>query len=74
MTTLEQLQRKMEKEYEVFKVLQGCEEMIQNDGDKRAVTAYLQMAIHFYGIERLSAGIKNYGFERIKKFIGCGVR
>lgn len=72
MTLLEQLQRKMEKEYEVFSVLQCCEEMIANDGEKKAVMAYLQMAVHFYGIERLSACIKNYGFERIKKFIGCG--
>lgn len=71
MTLLEQLQRKMKKEYEVFNVLQGCEEMIQNDGAKKAVTAYLQMAIHFYGIRRLAASIKNYGFKRIRIFIGA---
>lgn len=74
MTLLEQLQRKMGKECEVFSVLHDCEEMIANDGEKRAVTAYLQMAVHFYGINRLAACVKNYGFERIKKFIGCGVR
>lgn len=63
MTLLEQLQRKMATmDWEVVKVLHDCEEMIENDGNKKAVTAYLQMVIHFYGIERLSACIKNYGF------------
>lgn len=74
MTLLEALQRKLDADNEIVKVLCGCEEMIENSGDKRAVTAYLQMAVHFYGVERTSAVIKNYGFERVKKFIGCGVQ
>lgn len=70
MTLLEQLQRKMNSmDWEVWRVLHDCEEMIANDGSKKAVTAYLQMAVHFYGINRLAVCIKNYGFERIKQFI-----
>lgn len=74
MITLETLQQKLNADYELFNVLNDCEEMIENDSDKRAITAYLQMAVHFYGIERTSAVIKNYGFEKVKEFIGCEVR
>lgn len=69
LTLLEDLQRIMHDEYELFNVLHDCEEMIANDGNKKAVTAYLQMAVHFYGTNRLAVCIKNYGFERIKQFI-----
>lgn len=74
MITLETLQQKLNADYELFNVLNDCEEMIENDSDKRAITAYLQMAVQLYGIERTSAVIKNYGFEKVKEFIGCEVR
>lgn len=72
MIELELLQRKFEKTHcdtEVFQVLSDCDDMLQNDGNKKAVTAYLQMTIHFYGKDRIMAVIENYGFERLKKYV-----
>ena len=74
MTELETLQNKMNEiskctDWEVWKALDECVKMLQNDGNKQAVTAYLAMAVHFYGKERITAGIQNYGFEQLSKYI-----
>lgn len=72
MTELELLQKKCEDiqfDTEVFQVLSGCDDMLQNDGNKKAVTACLKMAIHFYGKDRIMAAIEDYGFERLKKYV-----
>ncbi len=72
MTELELLQKKFEKTHsdtKVFQVLSDCDDMLQNDGNKKAVTAYLEMAIHFYGRRRIMAVIENHGFERLKEFV-----
>ena len=74
MTELNLLQNKMNGiskriDWEVWKALDECAKMLQNDGNKQAVTAYLAMAVHFYGKERIAACIQNYGFERLKKYI-----
>ena len=74
MTELKMLQNKMNKiskrtDWEVWNTLHNCEKMVQGDGDKKAVVAFLQMAINFYGKERVLAGIENFGFEQLKKYI-----
>ena len=74
MTELETLQNKMNEiskrtDWEVWETLHNCEIMLQNNADKKAVTAYLQIAVSFYGKERITAGIQNYGFETLKKYL-----
>lgn len=74
MTELETLQNKMNgigkrTDWEVWDVLHDGELMLQNGGDKKAVTAYLQIAVSFYGKERITACIQNYGFEQLAKYI-----
>lgn len=50
-------------------IVLACEQMRANDGNRKAVTAFLQMAVHFYGKEQITATIENYGFERLKKYL-----
>ena len=74
MTELETLQNKMNEiskrtDWEVWKALDECAKILQNDGNKQAVTAYFAMAVHFYGKERMIAGVQNYGFEQLAKYI-----
>lgn len=74
MTELKVLQNKMNEmskrtDWEVWHVLHDCELMLQNNADKKAVTAYLKIAVSCYGKERITAGIRNYGFETLKKYL-----
>lgn len=66
---LDDLQRQMHTEYELFNVLCGCEEMIANDGNIKAVTAYMGMALHFYGKKRIVACSEKYGFKTIQRLL-----
>ena len=71
MTELNLLQNKMNQiskrtDWEVWETLHNCEVMLQNGGDKKAVTAYLQIAVCIYGKERIAACIQKHGFERLK--------
>lgn len=73
MTELETLQNKMNAiskrtDWEVWETLHNCELMVQNHADKKAVMAYLAIALEFYG-ERLMSCIEKYGFEQLKKYI-----
>lgn len=72
MTELESLQIKMNaleksEDFEVWSVLNNCVDMLKNGGDKKAVSAFLQIAVYFYGKERIADGIRKYRFSSLKK-------
>lgn len=74
MDSLKRMQRAMnkfskDKDYEVFQAIKECNEMLQNDGDKRAVKAFYEMAEHFFGEERMTAGLALYGFTELKEVV-----
>lgn len=57
------------KQRNAINAVHACETMRANDGNRKAVTAFLQIAVHFYGKEQITAIIENYGFERLKKYL-----
>lgn len=74
MCSLEEIQcffkeKERQEKHEALQLLEACESMRRYKGNKRAVKAFLQMAVHFYGKEQITATIKNYGFERLKKYM-----
>lgn len=74
MTELEALQNKMneaqmQEELELYIFLDGCNECAL-DGKKKAVKGLLQMAVAFYGKERVLASVESYDFKALRKFIG----
>lgn len=74
MTSLEQLQKATDKmskraDYEVYQAIQQCNEMLRNDGDKRAIKAFYEMAEHFIGKDKMTAGLEKYGFIGLKKVV-----
>lgn len=74
MTCLKEMQNFFQSDYwkirkETLRVVCACEEMRRNDGDKKAVLAFLRIAVYFYGKEQITATIENYGFELLKKYL-----
>ena len=74
MTELALLQRKMnaiEKatDLETQKVLHGCVVMLNNGGHPKAVAAYLQMAVHFYGKQRIASALESPQFYVLKNYM-----
>lgn len=74
MTELEQLQNKLNRKSEetnwaVYDVIADCAKMLQNGCDKRAIRGYMEMAVHFYGKDKIAATIEDNGFTKLKEFI-----
>ena len=74
MYSLEKIQcffkeKERREKHEALQLLEACESMRRYKGNRKAVTAFLQMAVHFYGNYRIAILIDEYGFERLKKYL-----
>lgn len=55
----------MKEERKLYDNLCACDEMLRNEGDKRAVLAFYEMIEHFYGKAKTAECVAKYGFTRL---------
>lgn len=46
-----------------------CNEMLQNDGDKRAIKAFYEMAEHFIGKDEMRFMLNLFGIKGLKEVV-----